>query len=91
MIRRNSAIHPGGLDYALFFGSLFSAPALQIFPHSHLVLKCLINGVLLVSFYVAGVWVFLRGELGKKIPTPSPEFRRRRKEFYNRLDSQGRR
>jgi hypothetical protein len=90
MIGRKSAIHLNGLLYGLFFGSIFSALAL-IFPHSHPVLKCLIIGVFVVSFYFVGAWVSIREELNKKIPTPSHELRRRKKDFYAWLDSQGRR
>jgi uncharacterized membrane protein YccC len=54
MIGRKSAIHLTGLLYGLFFGSIFSFVALQVFPHSHPVLKCLIIGVFLVSFCFVG-------------------------------------
>jgi hypothetical protein len=91
MIGRKSATRLTGLLYGLFFGSSFSAVALQIFPHSHPVLKCLIITVFAVSFYCVGVWVSTREELNKKFPTPSHELRRRRKDFYDWLDSQGRR
>jgi len=91
MIGRRSAIYLTGLLYGLFFGSIFSAVALQVFPHSHPVLKCLIIGVFLVSFYFVGAWVSIRNELNKRIPTLSHELRRRKKEFYDWLDSQGRR
>ena len=92
MIGKKSAFVLTGVLYALFFGSIFSAVALNILSHSHPFLKCLIIGVFLFSFYVVGVWVSVRkAELDKKIPTPSHELRRRRKEFYDWLDSQGRR
>jgi phosphotransferase system glucose/maltose/N-acetylglucosamine-specific IIC component len=91
MIGRKSAIHLTGLLYGLFFGSIFSAVALQVFPHTHPVLKWLIIGMFVASFYFVGAWVAIRQELNKKIPTPSHELRRRKKDFYDWLDSQGRR
>jgi len=81
--------------YWTFVRSIFRVDILcccpEIFPLAPLVVKCLIVCVFLFSFYVVGMWVSVRNELNKKIPTPSHELRRRNKEFYNWLDSQGRR
>lgn len=91
MIDKGTVGHLSGLIYALFFGAIFSALALHIFPHFHPALKCLIIGAFVFFFYFVGEWVAVRQELNKKIPTPSHELRRRKKEFFDRLDSRGRR
>ncbi len=91
MIGKKGVVHLAGLLYALFFGSIFSVIPLQIFPHSHAAVKCLIVGMSILSFYFVGEWVATRIELNKKIATPSHELLRRKKEFYDWLDSQSRR
>ena len=91
MIGRKAATHLTGVLYSVFFGSIFSVVALEIFPQAPVVVKCLIVCVFLFSFYVVGMWVSIRNELNKKISTPSHELRKRSREFYNWLDSQGRR
>jgi hypothetical protein len=50
----------------------------------------LLSGAVFVALYFAGRWIAVRSELNKKLPTSSKELRRRTKEFYDWLDSQGR-
>jgi hypothetical protein len=50
----------------------------------------LLSGAVFVALYFAGKWIGVRSEQNKKIPTSSKELRRRTKEFYDRLASQGR-
>ena len=49
--------------------------------------------VLWIVMYFTGLWTFLYrpAELNKKFPITSEELRRRKKEFYDWLASQGRR
>jgi hypothetical protein len=49
--------------------------------------------VLWVGIYFTGIWtIFYRpAELDKKIPISSKELRKRKKQFYDELDSMGRR
>lgn len=44
-----------------------------------------------IGFYLAGIWVFTERipELNRKLPISSTEVRRRRKEFFEWLNSQG--
>ena len=90
MIGRSKITQLTAVLYGFFFGSIFSGMALHIFSNAHAVVKCLIIGVFIFSFYLVGLWVSLQSELNKKIPTPSHELRRRTKEFYDSLNSQGR-
>jgi hypothetical protein len=50
----------------------------------------LLSAAFFVAFYFVGLWVHVRNEQNKKLPTNSKELRRRTKEFYDSLDSQGR-
>jgi hypothetical protein len=47
--------------------------------------------IVFVVLYFVGAWIGARIERNKKIPTSSKELRRRRKTFYEWLDSQERR
>ena len=90
MIGKKASSVLTGVLYSLFFGSLFSAFAYYTWPQSPIAVKLLVSGVIALAFYIVGVWVSVRQEQNKKIPTPSHELRRRKKAFYDWLDSQGR-
>ena len=61
--------------------------------HVPVVLTSLVFIGLWIGFYFAGVWALNErpAELAKKFPIASNELRRRKKEFYDWLASQGRR
>jgi hypothetical protein len=59
----------------------------------HIALTLLLFVGLWIGFYFAGVWASTerRAELERKFPISSKELRRRKKEFFDWLASQGRR
>lgn len=91
MIGKKASAALTGALYSLFFGVLFSAFIFGSWPQLPILVKLLISGVLAFAFYFLGVWIFVRNEQNKEIPTPSHELRRRKKAFYDWLDSRGRR
>jgi hypothetical protein len=91
MIGNKSGARITGILYSLMFGTTCGALAYELSPQFHPVVKYLIIGVFVIAFYCVGVWAFTRIESNKKLPTPSRELRKRNKEFYDWLDSQGRR
>jgi len=66
-----------------------------IFLHFHtnspILLTLIVYGLSAVVLTRAWQWFFERRNVADKIPTSSKERRRQRKEFYDWLDSQGRR
>ena len=91
MIGHKGIVRIGGVLYGLVFGSLFTASVYGLWRESHPAVKALVFAVGFVVFYFVGAWAAIRQEQNKKkIPTPSHELRRRRKEFYDWLDSHGR-
>jgi Flp pilus assembly protein protease CpaA len=67
--------------------------ALHIWTGLHTALTLFIFACLWTGFYFAGIWAATDrpAELDKKFPTSSRELQKRKKAFYDWLDSQGRR
>lgn len=78
-----------GIAYAGFATLLIH----QLWPSMEMIPGVLVFIALWVGFYKAGVWMFIDRpiELTKKFPITSDEVRRRRKAFYDWLNSQSRR
>jgi hypothetical protein len=79
-----------GVCYGLVFGTFMMAGLHRYWPDMSIWVLVLLLAAFFVGFYFAGVWVHVRNEQNKKLPTNSKELRRRTKEFYDSLDSQGR-
>ena len=85
-----------GILAGVFVATVF-APLVTLAIHSWVVLRPLVTAVVLlvlwVGFYMAISWAVgeRRSELDRKFPITSSEHRRRRKQLYDWLSSQGRR
>jgi len=79
-----------GICYAAVFGTLFMVGLHGFWPDVSIWILVPLSAVFFVAFYVAGQWIHVRNEQNKKLPTSSKELRRRTKEFYDSLDSEGR-
>jgi uncharacterized membrane protein len=89
MIARNSLGHLLGMCYGAVFATLMMGGLYSYWPDMSIWVLVLLSTAFFVAFYFAGLWVHVRNEQNKKLPTNSKELRRRTKEFYDRLDSQG--
>src|SRR5579872_1003594 len=76
-----------GITTALFPVAIFRI----FYAHPPLLLTLLLYGLAAVFMTLGWWWFFERPNAADKIPTSSKELRRRKKEFYEWLDSQGRR
>jgi hypothetical protein len=81
-----------GVLFAIPFGSLVAITTRHVWPGLNISLILLLFVVLCVGFYFTGVWMMVDhpAELHRKFPISSKELRRRRKEFYDWVDSLGR-
>jgi len=90
MIDTKNILRLSGVLYAVLFGSLFTFAIHAYWPDMRAAVFLPVSGAVFVAFYIVGMWVGVRNEQNKKLPTSSKELRRRTKEFYDSLDSQGR-
>jgi hypothetical protein len=90
MIAKKSIGHLLGVCYGAVFATSTMAGLHSYWPNMGVWLLVLLSAAFFVAFYFAGLWVHVRNEQNKKLPTNSKELRRRTKEFYESLDSQGR-
>ena len=79
-----------GLCYAAVFGTFVTIGIHDYLPDLSTRVFVLLSFAGFVAFYFAGLWIHVRDEQNKKLPTDSKELRRRTKRFYEWLDSQGR-
>jgi hypothetical protein len=79
-----------GLFYAAIFGTFATIGIHDYFPEMSMRVFVLLLGAVFVALYFVGNWVQGRMEQNKKLPTSSKELRRRKKQFYDWLDSQER-
>jgi hypothetical protein len=79
-----------GVCYGAVFVTLMIAGLHSYWPDMSVWILVLLSAAFSVAFYFVGLWVHVRNEQNKKLPTTSKELRRRTKEFYDSLDSQGR-
>jgi hypothetical protein len=79
-----------GMCYAAVFGTFVTIGIRDYLPGLSTPVFVLLSAAGFVAFYFAGLWVHVRDEQNKKLPTNSKELRRRTKRFYEWLDSQGR-
>jgi hypothetical protein len=93
MMNKNTTAQAFGVLLATMYAGLITFMVYSRWPRLHIALTLLIFIGLWSGFYLAGVWAILyrREELNWKFPISGRELRRRRKEFYNWLASQGRR
>lgn len=86
----------GGILFGVFIATVF-APLVTLAIHDWFSLPPLITAIALlvlwIGFYLAVSWAEneRRSELDRKFPLPSKEHRKRKKEFFDWLSSQGRR
>jgi uncharacterized iron-regulated membrane protein len=78
-----------GACYAAVFGTFMMVGLHSYWPDMSIWVLVLLSAGFFVAFYFAGLWVHVRNEQNKKLPTNSRELRRKTKEFYDWLDSQG--
>ena len=80
-----------GACYAVVFGTIITVGIHGYLPHMSVGVLLLLSGALFVGFYFTGRWIAVRNEQNKKLPTSGKELRRKSQEFYDWLDSLGRR
>jgi D-alanyl-lipoteichoic acid acyltransferase DltB (MBOAT superfamily) len=82
-----------GICMATVYATLVVVMVRGLWHGLHVAVTLLLFVGLWIGFYFAGVWASTerRAELDMKFPTSSKELRRRKKEFYDWLASQGRR
>jgi len=78
----------GGVTAAVF-GTFMMAGFHSYWPDMSIWVLVFLSAAFFVAFYFAGLWVHVRNAQNKKLPTNSTELRRRTKQFYDWLDSQG--
>lgn len=79
-----------GACYAAVFDTLIIVGLHRYWPEMSIGVLVLLAGAVFVPIFFAGWRVAVRMEQNKKLPTSSKELRRRTKEFYDWLGSQGR-
>lgn len=89
MISKKSIGSLLGACYAAVFGTIITVGIHSYWPHMGVGVLLLLSGVAFVASYFGGRWIAIRNEENKKLPTSSKELRRRTKDFYDSLDSQG--
>lgn len=89
MIAKKSIGPIFGVFIAAVYGTLITVGAHDYLPDMSTWVLLLLSGALCVALYFVGRWIAVRSELNKKLPTSSKELRKRRKRFYDWLDSQG--
>jgi cytochrome c biogenesis protein ResB len=90
MIGKKSVGNLVGAWYAAIYGALIMMVIYAYWPSMSIAVFLLLSSAVCIAVYWAGRWIQARKELNKKLPMSSKELRRRKKEFYERLDSQGR-
>jgi len=80
-----------GACYAAVFGTIIMVGIHGYWPDMSVGVLLLLSGALFVGFYFTGRWIAVRNEQNKKLPTSGKELRRKNQEFYDWLDSLGRR
>ena len=90
MMSKNNAASAFGALLATMYAALLGVMIHDHWPALHVAILLLILIALWAGFFLAGIWVFLYrpAELSRKFPIRSEELRRRKKEFYDWLDSQ---
>jgi hypothetical protein len=78
-----------GVCYAIVFGSFAVIGIHDYWPDISIRAFLLLSGGAFIALYFAGRWVAVKSEMNRKLPTSSKELKRRTKEFYNWLASQG--
>jgi hypothetical protein len=92
MINKKNTGRFFGLILAATFGSLITE-TVRLWLELRLGATLLVFIALWVGFYFTGTWAIIDrpAELDRKFPINSRELRRRKKEFYDWVDSLGRR
>ncbi len=82
-----------GICLATIYATLITVTVCDVWHGLHVALTLVLFVSLWTGFYFAGVWASTerRAELNKKFPISSKELRRRKRQFYDWLASQGRR
>lgn len=81
-----------GVCLSLLYGTTIVNGIWDVWPRIHTGPALLVITTLFLGLYFVGFGIQARrAELKKKIATPGKELRKRRKRFYDWLDSQGRR
>jgi predicted PurR-regulated permease PerM len=82
-----------GIVLATMFAPTITAILHNLRPELPIALTFLTFVCLWIGFYFTGIWMLVErpAELDRKFPISSKELRRRKKEFYDWVDSLGRR
>jgi len=93
MISKNVSARLYGVLLATMYAFVLTLIAYGFWPRIPFVAALTLIIVLWIGIYFTGLWTILYRpkEFDKKIPISSKELRRRRKQFYDELDSLGRR
>jgi hypothetical protein len=93
MISKKNTGRAFGLCLALVFGTLIAATVCRLLSGLPGPVIVLVYVSLWIGFYFTGIWMIVErpAELDKKFPLSSGELRKRKRAFYDWLDSLGRR
>jgi hypothetical protein len=93
MMNKTTTARAYGIVLATMFSILVTDLVFGVWPRLHVVLLLAMCLVLGIGFYVLGIWImsYRIEELKRKLPISGAERRRRNKQFYDWLRSQGRR
>jgi predicted PurR-regulated permease PerM len=82
-----------GVVFATMFAPVITAILHNFWPELPIALILLTFVCLCIGFYFTGIWMLVERptELERKFPVSSKELRRRKKEFYDWVDSLGKR
>jgi hypothetical protein len=82
-----------GIVLAAMFAILITDLIYGGWPRLHIAVLLAMSIVLATGFFILGIWIvsYRAEELNRKFPTSGAERRRRNKQFYDWLRSQGRR
>ena len=86
MMTKNTAARAYGVVLATMFAILVTFVTRGFWPGMNFPITFVVFVVLWVGFFVTGIWIFTR-----EFPISGAERRRRNKQFYDWLRSQGRR
>jgi hypothetical protein len=91
MMNKTSTARAYGVVLATMFATLITDLVFGVWPRLHVALLLAMCLVLGVGFYILGVWIIScrAEELKRKLPITGAERRRRNKQFYDWLRSQG--
>jgi len=93
MMNKSTYARAYGLVLATMFAILVTGLVYGVWPQLHAALLLVMCMILGAGFYILGLWImsYRIEELKRKLPISGAERRRKNKQFYDSLRSQGRR